>query len=134
MKVLSSVWLIGALAAMGTILTLRAQEGGPAPLQPVPAPAVSAAAPVAPGTVVSGTTIAIDKAMPPPAWVAAERTLLESSGEVAQAYAVSHFDAAGHAIRTVPPAWGAGDGPDDIINRTKDWPLTYIMGGPESLV
>jgi hypothetical protein len=89
---------------------------------------------VAPGTVVSGTTIAIDKAMPPPAWVAAERTLLESSGEVAQAYAVSHFDAAGHAIRTVPPAWGAGDGPDDIINRTKDWPLTYIMGGPESLV
>jgi len=119
---------------MGTILTLRAQEGGPAPLQPVPAPAVSAAAPVAPGTVVSGTTIAIDKAMPPPAWVAAERTLLESSGEVAQAYAVSHFDAAGHAIRTVPPAWGAGDGPDDIINRTKDWPLTYIMGGPESLV
>jgi hypothetical protein len=133
-KVLSNVWLIGALAAVGTTPTLWAQAGSPASQQLAPGPAVSATAPVAPDTVVSGTTIAIDKAMPPPAWVAAERALLESSGEIAQAYAESHFDAAGHAIRTVPPAWGAGDGPDDVINATKDWPLTYIMGGPESLV
>ncbi|HSM04527.1 MAG TPA: hypothetical protein VK858_07885 [Longimicrobiales bacterium] len=85
-------------------------------------------------TVESGPTILVDAAMAPPAWVAAQRTLLESSAEIAEAYAASNFDAAGHAIRTSPPAWGTGDGPDDIINRAKDWPLAYILGGPESLV
>ena len=133
-KVRSSAWLAGALVAIGTTLTLRAQVGNPALQQPAPTQAVAAAAPAAPAPAVPGTTIAIDNAMPPPAWVAAERTLLESSGEIAQVYAASHFDSAGHAIRTVPPAWGAGDGPDDIIALTRDWPLAYIMGGPESLV
>jgi len=118
------MWLAGILLAIGTTLTLQAQSGSPAPQQPAAAPAAA----------VAGTTIAIDTAMPPPAWVAAERTLLESGGEIAAAYAASHFDAAGRAIRTVPPAWGAGDGPDDIIATTKDWPLAYIMGGPASLV
>jgi hypothetical protein len=82
----------------------------------------------------SETTILVDRAMAPPPWVAAQRTLLDSSAEIAEAYAASNFDAAGHAIRTAPPAWGAGDGPDDIVNRAKDWPLAYILGGPESLV
>jgi len=127
-KVLSSVWLVVALAAIGPTPTVRAAQAASPALQQ------QATAPVASDTVVSGTTISIDKAMPPPAWVAAERTLLESSWEIAQAYAELHFDSAGHAIRTVSPAWGAGDGPDDIINQTKDWPLTYIMGGAESLV
>jgi hypothetical protein len=116
-KVRSSAWLAGALVAIGPVLTLQAQAKDPAPATAWP-----------------GTTIAIDKAMPPPAWVAAERTLLESSGEIAQVYAASHFDAAGHAIRAVPPAWGVGDGPDDIMGYIRSWPLAYIMGGPASLV
>jgi hypothetical protein len=105
------VWPVVALAALGPA-TAAAQRD----------------------TIDSGTTISIDRAMTPPAWVAAQRTLLETSAEIAEAHAAANFDAAGHAIRTVPPAWGAGDGPDDIINRAKDWPLAYIMGGPESLV
>jgi hypothetical protein len=123
------------LAATGATPTVyAAQPAVPANQQPRPALSVPAAVVVSPDTALPGTTISIDRAMPPPAWVAAQRTLLESGGEIAEAYAASHFDAAGHAIRTVPPAWGAGDGPDDIINQAKSWPLAYIMGGPESLV
>ncbi|MEK9500047.1 hypothetical protein [Gaopeijia maritima] len=80
------------------------------------------------------TTIRIERAMVPPAWVAAQRTLLESTVDIALDYAAANFHANGHLIRSVPPAWGAGDGPDDIVNRAKDWPLIYLMGGPEELV
>ena len=120
--------LVGALVAMGSTPGVDASPAVGSALQQ------SMTVGPASDTVESGTTILIDRAMAPPAWVAAQRTLLGSSGEIAEAYAASNFDAAGHAIRTVPPAWGTGDGPDDIVNRTKDWPLAYILGGPESLV
>lgn len=114
MRARAIVWLAGALAT-------------------VPAAPVHAVA-RAPQDTLGPTTIVVDRAMTPPPWVAAQRTLLESSAEIAEAHAAAAFLPNGHAIRTVPPAWGAGDGPDDIINRAKDWPLAYIMGGPESLV
>jgi hypothetical protein len=122
------VWLVGALVAMGPTAPARAALPVGSVLQQS-ATAGSTSDPVA-----SGPTIVIDRAMAPPPWVAAQRTLLESSAEIARAYAASNFDEAGHAIRTAPPAWGAGDGPDDIVNRARHWPLAYILGGPESLV
>ena len=128
MRVRSRRWLLGALALMGATPGTHATPVSGAALQQ------SVTTPAASDTVRSRTTISIDERMAPPAWVAAQRLLLESSGEIADAYAASNFDASGHAIRTVPPAWGAGDGPDDIINRAKDWPLAYILGGPESLI
>ncbi|UCC25472.1 MAG: hypothetical protein JSU98_17375, partial [Gemmatimonadales bacterium] len=134
MRARSIVWFVGALAGMGSTSAVRAATAvGPA-LQPSATVLQSVTVQAASDSVASGTTILIDRAMAPPPWVAPQRTLLESSAEVAEAFAASNFDAAGHAIRTAPPAWGAGDGPDDIINRAKDWPLAYILGGPESLV
>lgn len=128
MRVPSLVWFLGTLTAVGPTSPARASVPIGTALQQAPS-----AGPTT-DVVGSGPTIVIDQAMAPPPWVAAERILLESSGEIAQDYAASAFDEAGHAIRSVPPAWGAGDGPDDIVNRTKDWPLAYILGGPESLV
>ena len=139
MRARSVVWLVGALATISAppLRAAPALDAAPAfrlvlALHALPGQATTGASaqdgvdPVAP--------IVIDRVMAPPPWVAAQRTLLESSADIARAYAASSFHANGHAIRSVPPAWGAGDGPDDIINRAKDWPLAYIMGGPESLI
>ncbi len=114
-------------------MNVRVVAGLASALAIVPAAPVHAAA-VAPQDTLGSTTIVVDRAMTPPPWVAAQRTLLESSAEIAEAHAAAAFHPDGQAIRSVPPAWGAGDGPDDIVNRAKDWPLAYIMGGPESLV
>ncbi len=128
MRARSVVWLVGALVAMGPTAPARAALPSGSALQQQPTAGSSTDA------VRLGPTITIDRAMAPPPWVAAERTLLESSAEIAKAYAASTFHPNGHAIRDVPPAWGAGDGPDDIVNRARHWPLAYILGGHESLV
>ncbi|NNK64376.1 MAG: hypothetical protein HKO98_14355, partial [Gemmatimonadetes bacterium] len=128
MSARAAVWLGMTMVALGPTPAFGAVSALPTAIQQ------PAATDGASGPVDMAATILIDRAMAPPPWVAAQRTLLESAGEIAEAYAAANFDAAGHAIRTVPPAWGAGDGPDDIMNRTKDWPLVYILGGPESLV
>ena len=108
MRTRSPMWLVGPL---GIVAATAAAHAAPAAGPTVPP---SLVAQVAPDTGESVTTILIDRAMPPPPWVAAQRTLLASSGAIAEAYAASNFDARGHAIRTAPPAWGTGDGPDDI--------------------
>lgn len=128
MRPRSVVWLLGVLMASGPLHPVR----GALPMRAALPQAEPAD--LATDRAGQGPTISIDHRMAPPPWVAAQRTLLESSGEIARAFTAANFDEFGHALRTVPPAWGAGDGPDDIINRTKDWPLAYILGGPESLV
>ncbi len=134
-----AVWLATALLVPAPTPALSAAVPAPTPIvallqQGGASTATGEPAAVASDRIGVGSTIRIDRAMTSPPWVAAQRTLLESSGEIAEAFTAANFDASGHALRSVPPAWGAGDGPDDIINRAKEWPLAYLMGGPESLL
>lgn len=111
-------------ARQGVPASAGATQGAPAPARgrampeaaPAPAPKV----------------IAVDRAMPAPAWALAERTLLDVNAEGARAFSEQYLDEHGY-LRT-PERWGVSDGPDDAMENIRNWPLAHALGGPDSLV
>ena len=66
-------------------------------------------------------TVVVDKVMPAPAWAYAEQTLLRANADLVQAYAATHFDEKWH--NKAPEEWGVGNGPDDIPEALRSWPM-----------
>ncbi len=107
-------WIAAALLALvlltGTMGALQAQLE-----PPTPAPAV-----------------VIETPMPAPAWALAERALLRINAEGVAAFADRYFDARGYM--RAPARWGVSDGPDDVMENIRNWPLAYALGGPDSIL
>ena len=86
--------------------------------------------PLAPAT--GQPVISINRLSALPAWALLERALLASAGEAAEIWADRYLDANGSV--NVVERWGVSDGPDDIMEAIRGWPLAYAMGAPESVI
>jgi hypothetical protein len=76
-------------------------------------------------------TIRIDTPMPPPAWALLERELLKQNAAACEEFYAKYFDERGFLLCV--ERWGGDDGPDDAIENCNDWPLLYLLGGPERI-
>jgi hypothetical protein len=76
-------------------------------------------------------TIVINTAMPAPAWALAEREMLQAAADGARLWIERYVRPDGSV--NVPERWGVTDGPDDIMETIRGWPLVYAMGAPESV-
>jgi hypothetical protein len=77
------------------------------------------------------TTIRIDSAMPAPAWAIAEREILAAAADGARQWVERYVRPDGSV--NVPERWGVTDGPDDIMEAIRGWPLVYAMGAPDAV-
>jgi hypothetical protein len=75
--------------------------------------------------------ILIDKHTPAPAWALAERDMLEAAADGTRLWLERYVKADGSV--NVPERWGVTDGPDDIMEAIRGWPLVYAMGAPEAV-
>jgi hypothetical protein len=75
--------------------------------------------------------IVISKAMPAPAWAVAEREMLRAAADGARLWVERYVRPDGSV--NVPERWGVTDGPDDIMETVRGWPLIYAMGAPEAV-
>src|SRR5690606_30656822 len=62
----------------------------------------------------------------------AQRELLRVNAEGVQLYAARFLDERGHM--PIDPQWGVSDGPDDITENVRNWPLAHVLGGPDSIL
>ncbi len=76
--------------------------------------------------------ISVNQGLPPPAWAFAERAMLAAAADGAQHWVDRYLNADGSL--NVVERWGVTDGPDDIMEAIRGWPLVYAMGAPESVV
>ena len=77
------------------------------------------------------TPILINKITPAPAWALAEREMLEEAAVGARLWLERYVKPDGSV--NVPERWGVTDGPDDIMETVRGWPLVYAMGAPEAV-
>ena len=77
------------------------------------------------------TTISINKVTPAPAWALAEREMLDAAADGAHVWVERYVRPDGSV--NVPERWGVTDGPDDIMETVRGWPLVYAMGAPEAV-
>lgn len=75
--------------------------------------------------------ILLSKPMPAPAWAVAEREMLQAAADGAKVWVERYLRPDGSV--NVPERWGVTDGPDDIMETIRGWPLVYAMGAPESV-
>ena len=75
--------------------------------------------------------ILINKVVPTPAWALAEREMLQAAADGARLWVERYVKPDGSV--NVPERWGVTDGPDDIMETVRGWPLAYAMGAPESV-
>jgi len=76
--------------------------------------------------------ISVTQGMPVPAWAFAERAMLAAAADGAQLW-VDRFLNADGSLNLIE-RWGVTDGPDDITEAVRGWPLVYAMGAPESVI
>jgi len=75
--------------------------------------------------------IVIDKAVAAPPWATAERDMLQAAADGARLWVERYVKPDGSV--NVPERWGVTDGPDDIMETVRGWPLVYAMGAPDSV-
>lgn len=78
------------------------------------------------------STIVVDSPMPAPAWAFAERELLRINGKGVRLYADAFLNERG--FLPITPSWGVGNGPDDITENIRNWPLAHALGGQEFIL
>jgi hypothetical protein len=100
------------------LISLLAQQRGVLP-KPLASPA---AVPV----------IQINQMSAPPAWAFIERDMLDSAAQGVQLWVDRYLNPDGSV--NVVEHWGVSDGPDDIMEGIRGWPLIYAMGAPESVI
>jgi hypothetical protein len=76
--------------------------------------------------------IQLNRGMPAPAWAFAERALLDAAPDGVQLWMDRYVGGDGSV--NMEPRWGVTDGPDDIMEYIRGWPLVYAMGAPESVM
>ena len=121
MNVFSSSLAPGRLLAGAAILVTTGLAGVFAG-QPAP-PLVTPPAP---------PVISVNQGMPVPAWAFAERAMLAAAADGAQLWVDRYLNADGSL--NIVERWGVTDGPDDITEAIRGWPLVYAMGAPESVI
>ena len=77
------------------------------------------------------TTIVIRTVTPAPAWAVAERAMLDAAADGARQWVDRYVKPDGSV--NGPERWGVTDGPDDIMETVRGWPLVYAMGAPEAV-
>ena len=77
------------------------------------------------------TPIVINTSMPAPAWAVAEREMLQAAADGAKLWVERYLRPDGSV--NVPERWGVTDGPDDIMETVRGWPLIYAMGAPDAV-
>lgn len=77
------------------------------------------------------TTIRINKVMPAPVWALTEREMLDAAADGARVWVERYVRPDGSV--NVPERWGVTDGPDDIMETVRGWPLVYAMGAPDAV-
>lgn len=86
--------------------------------------------------VVSGirgeVTVSVEAPMAAPDWALAQRTLLRVNSEGVRLYADYALDGRGYL--PVTPGWGVGDGPDDLMENIRNWPLAHALGGADDII
>ena len=80
----------------------------------------------------TSTPLAVTTPMAAPAWALAERALIEANAAGVQAYADRVLDARGYM--PVEPRWGVNDGPDDLMENIRNWPLAHAIGGADTII
>ncbi len=75
--------------------------------------------------------VLINTVMAPPAWATAEREMLAAAADGARLWVERYVRPDGSV--NVPERWGVTDGPDDIMETVRGWPLVYAMGAPEAV-
>jgi hypothetical protein len=75
--------------------------------------------------------IPLDRRMAPPPWAIAEREMLAAAADGARLWVERYVRSDGSV--NVPERWGVTDGPDDIMETVRGWPLVYAMGAPEAV-
>lgn len=113
--------LVLSLLRAGSLSLLLASIG-PAAEPAAKSLPVPAAAPI----------IQLNRGMPVPAWAFAERAILEAAATGSQLWVDRYLNADGSL--NLIERWGVTDGPDDITEGIRGWPLVYAMGAPESVV
>jgi hypothetical protein len=132
--------IVGTLAIGLVQQTMRAQPAAPPAAAQSGTPAPRGGPQGGPRRPVDNTppvvfekdAVAINRAMPAPAWALAERALLAINAEGAKAYAKQYHDARGY-LKT-PERWGVSDGPDDAMENIRNWPIAHALGGPDALI
>ncbi len=118
----------GAMAALGSVLWSGAAAGqGPTGRRGAPPPPTDSAVVDA-----HGTTIVIETPLAAPDWALAERRLLRMDGDGVRLYAKTVLDERG--FFPITPAWGVGNGPDDLMENIRNWPLAHALGGDDSII
>ncbi|MEO5739322.1 MAG: hypothetical protein ABIS29_01830, partial [Vicinamibacterales bacterium] len=77
------------------------------------------------------TAILINTVTPAPAWALAEREMLQAAVDGVRVWLERYVKPDGSV--NVPERWGVTDGPDDIMETVRGWPLIYAMGAPEAV-
>ncbi len=80
----------------------------------------------------SPPVISVTHGQPVPAWAFAERAMLAAAADGAQLWVDRYLNADGSL--NLVERWGVSDGPDDIMEALRGWPLAYAMGAPESVI
>ena len=83
-------------------------------------------------TAAAPAVISLLRGGPVPAWAFVERTMLAAAADGAQLWVDQFVNADGSL--DVVERWGVSDGPDDIMEAVRGWPLMYAMGAPESVI
>jgi len=76
-------------------------------------------------------SLTITTVTPAPAWALAEREMLAAAADGARLWVERYVRSDGSV--DVPERWGVTDGPDDITETVRGWPLMYAMGAPASV-
>lgn len=80
----------------------------------------------------SSQPIVLATPMTAPAWALAQRALIDANSEGVETYATRFLDARGHL--PAEPRWGVNDGPDDLMENIRNWPLAHAIGGADSII
>ena len=77
------------------------------------------------------TAVLISTPLAPPAWALAEREMLQTAAGATKLWVERYLRPDGSV--NVPERWGVTDGPDDIMETVRGWPLIYAMGAPDAV-
>ena len=77
-------------------------------------------------------TVILDEPVPPPPWALAERLLLDTASEGANAFFAKYVNELGY-LKCVE-RWGGNDGADDAMENFGGWTLLYSLGGKEDVL
>lgn len=74
--------------------------------------------------------VEVSTPMPPPDWALLERSLLNENARLMKLFARKYVNPSNGFLEAVEH-WGGADGPDDAMECFYNWPLVYILGGPQ---